>query len=33
MRRDLMVVPEGTTEDKLIELWVRLKKTTIAIFP
>ena len=27
MRRDLMVVPEGTTEDKLIELWVRLKKS------
>lgn len=28
MRRDLIVVPEGTTEDKLIELWVRLKKST-----
>jgi integrase/recombinase XerD len=27
MRRDLAVVPEGTTEDKLIELWVRLKKS------
>jgi hypothetical protein len=27
MRRDLVVVPEGTTEDKLIELWVRLKKS------
>ena len=27
MRRDLMIVPEGTTEDKLIELWVRLKKS------
>ena len=27
MRRDLMVVPEGTTEDKLIELWLRLKKS------
>ncbi|HEY0752498.1 MAG TPA: tyrosine-type recombinase/integrase [Ktedonobacteraceae bacterium] len=26
-RRDLMVVPEGTTEDKLIELWIRLKKS------
>src|SRR5260370_3428253 len=28
MHRDLAVVPEGTTEDKLIELWVRLKKST-----
>src|SRR5258708_19675906 len=27
MHRDLAVVPEGTTEDKLIELWVRLKKS------
>ncbi len=27
MRRDLVIVPEGTTEDKLIELWVRLKKS------
>jgi len=27
MRRDLAVIPEGTTEDKLIELWVRLKKS------
>ena len=27
MRRDLVVIPEGTTEDKLIELWVRLKKS------
>jgi integrase/recombinase XerD len=27
MRRDLMIVPQGTTEDKLIELWVRLKKS------
>ena len=27
MRRDLAVVPEGTTEDKLIELWIRLKKS------
>jgi integrase/recombinase XerD len=27
MHRDLVVVPEGTTEDKLIELWVRLKKS------
>lgn len=27
MRRDLAIVPEGTTEDKLIELWVRLKKS------
>lgn len=26
-RRDLAIVPEGTTEDKLIELWVRLKKS------
>ena len=28
MRRDLAIVPEGTTEDKLIELWVRLKKSS-----
>ena len=27
MRRNLAVVPDGTTEDKLIELWVRLKKS------
>jgi integrase/recombinase XerD len=27
MRRDVAIVPEGTTEDKLIELWVRLKKS------
>jgi integrase/recombinase XerD len=27
MRRDLAIVPEGTTEGKLIELWVRLKKS------
>ncbi len=27
MRRDLMIVPDGTTEDKLIELWIRLKKS------
>lgn len=27
MRRDLVVIPEGTTEEKLIELWVRLKKS------
>jgi integrase/recombinase XerD len=27
MRRDLAIVPDGTTEDKLIELWVRLKKS------
>jgi integrase/recombinase XerD len=27
MRRDLAIIPEGTTEDKLIELWVRLKKS------
>jgi integrase/recombinase XerD len=27
MRRDLAIVPEDTTEDKLIELWVRLKKS------
>ncbi len=27
MHRDLAIVPEGTTEDKLIELWVRLKKS------
>src|SRR5436190_15350498 len=27
MRRDLAVVPEGTTEDKLIELWIRLKRS------
>src|SRR5260370_34867353 len=27
MRRDLAVVRDGTTEDKLIELWVRLKKS------
>ena len=27
MRRDLIVVPQGTTEDKLIDLWVRLKKS------
>jgi len=27
MRRDVIVVPQGTTEDKLIELWVRLKKS------
>jgi integrase/recombinase XerD len=27
MRHDLMIVPEGTTEDKLIELWIRLKKS------
>jgi integrase/recombinase XerD len=27
MRRDLMVIPEGTPEEKLIELWVRLKKS------
>jgi integrase/recombinase XerD len=26
-RRDIMVIPEGTTEDKLIELWIRLKKS------
>ncbi len=26
-RRDLMIIPEGTTEDKLIELWIRLKKS------
>jgi integrase/recombinase XerD len=27
MRRDLIVVPEGTPENKMIELWVRLKKS------
>ncbi len=27
MRRDLVTVPEGTTEDKMIELWIRLKKS------
>src|SRR2546425_2731841 len=27
MRRDLIVVPQGTPEDKLIDLWVRLKKS------
>lgn len=27
MKRDLVVVPEGTTEEKLIELWIRLKKS------
>ena len=27
MKRDLAIIPEGTTEDKLIELWVRLKKS------
>src|SRR5690349_1894926 len=27
MRGDLVVIPEGTTEEKLIELWVRLKKS------
>ncbi len=27
MRRDIAVIPQGTTEDKLIELWVRLKKS------
>lgn len=27
LRSDLAVVPVGTTEDKLIELWVRLKKS------
>ena len=27
MRRDVAVVPEDTTEDKLIELWIRLKKS------
>ncbi len=27
MRRDLAIIPEGTTEDKLIELWIRLKKS------
>src|SRR5713101_6373471 len=27
MRRGLAIIPEGTTEDKLIELWVRLKKS------
>jgi len=27
MRHDLAIIPEGTTEDKLIELWVRLKKS------
>src|SRR5258707_9455719 len=27
MHRDLAVVPDGTTEDKLIELWVRIKKS------
>jgi integrase/recombinase XerD len=26
-RRDVMIIPEGTTEDKLIELWIRLKKS------
>jgi len=26
-RRDLIIVPDGTTEDKLIELWIRLKKS------
>jgi integrase/recombinase XerD len=26
-RRDVMIIPEGTTEDKLIELWLRLKKS------
>jgi integrase/recombinase XerD len=26
-RRDLMIIPQGTTEDKLIDLWVRLKKS------
>ncbi len=28
MRRDLVAIPEGTTEEKLIELWIRLKKST-----
>ena len=27
MRRDLAIIPAGTTEDKLIELWVRLKNS------
>lgn len=27
MRRDVVIVPENTTEDKLIELWIRLKKS------
>ena len=27
MRGDLVIVPQGTTEDKLIELWIRLKKS------
>jgi integrase/recombinase XerD len=27
MRRDLAIIPEGTTEDKLTELWIRLKKS------
>ena len=27
MRRDLIVVPEGTSEEKLIELWIRLKRS------
>src|SRR6266702_4904714 len=27
MRRDLAIIPEGTTEDKFIELWIRLKKS------
>lgn len=27
MKRNLVIVPEGTTEEKLIELWVRLKKS------
>ena len=26
-RRELTLIPEGTTEEKLIELWVRLKKS------
>lgn len=28
MRRDLAIVPAGTTEEKLIELWVRLKNSS-----
>jgi integrase/recombinase XerD len=27
MRRDVAIIPSGTTESKLIELWVRLKKS------
>src|SRR6184192_3458950 len=27
MRHDLAIIPKDTTEDKLIELWVRLKKS------